>query len=154
MSMKILTLYIALTILFAVTAAPAYPSDKEVLKPRVPVDKLAEARALKNTVMVNTAETLAEAREIFMGKGVCASCHGENGRGDGPAGRSFNPPPRNFLDAEWQKVRTDGEIFWAITNGTSYGMLAFEDMLSAEERWMLVSYIRELGSSVGVAKKD
>ncbi|MEK7845445.1 MAG: hypothetical protein AAB257_00585, partial [Nitrospinota bacterium] len=57
-------------------------SDHEILEPRVPADKLAEAKALKNTVAVN-AKTLSEAKEIFMSKGTCYTCHGEKGKGDG-----------------------------------------------------------------------
>ena len=121
-----------------------YSSDELVLKPRVPADKLAETKGLPNLVPANP-ETLEEGKEIFMGKGICLTCHGSEGRGDGAGGASFNPRPRNFTDTDWQKARTDGEIFWAITKGTEYGMIAFEDMLSVEERWMLVNYIRKLG---------
>ena len=34
----------------------------------------------------------------------CASCHGETGAGDGPAGASLNPKPRNYKApaADWK----------------------------------------------------
>ena len=124
----------------------AYSADEQILKPRVPADKLAEVKGLKN-IVPKDAKTLSVAKDIYLGKGICFTCHGDGGRGDGAGGASFNPPPRDFTDMTWQKARTDGEIFWAITKGTDYGMIAFEDMLSAEERWMLVNYIRELGKS-------
>ncbi|HLA47639.1 MAG: hypothetical protein A3I04_03210 [Nitrospinae bacterium RIFCSPLOWO2_02_FULL_39_110] len=130
--------------------------DHEILEPRVPADKLAEAKALKNTVAVN-AKTLSEAKEIFMGKGTCYTCHGEKGKGDGEIAESMNPPPRDFTYTPWQKVRTDGEIFWAITNGTrggESGMVPFGDMLSDEERWLLVNYIRELGKVNGLTSNS
>ena len=123
-----------------------YSADEQILKPRVPADKLAEVKGFKN-IVPKDAKTLSEAKEIYLGKGICFTCHGDGGRGDGAAGASFNPPPRDFTDISWQKARTDGEIFWAISKGTDYGMIAFEDMLSVEERWMLVNYIRELGKS-------
>ena len=131
---------------------PVLSADEQALKPRVPADKLAEVKGLTNRVSANT-EALEEGKEVFLGKGLCFSCHGKEGRGDGAAGASFSPRPRNFTDADWQKARSDGEIFWAITNGTDYGMLAFENMLSAEERWMLVNYIRDLGRPA-VASKE
>lgn len=140
------------TIFLSVDVKPVFSADELVLKPRVPADKLAEVKGLTNRVPAN-AEAMKESREIFLGKGLCFSCHGKEGRGDGAAGASFNPRPRNFTDADWQKARSDGEIFWAITNGTDYGMIAFENMLSAEERWILVNYIRELGKPV-VANKE
>lgn len=140
------------TIFLSLDVNPAFSADEQVLKPRVPADKLAEVKGLTNMMPANAA-ALEEGREIFLGKGLCLSCHGKEGRGDGAAGVSFNPRPRNFTDVDWQKARSDGEIFWAITNGTDYGMIAFENMLSAEERWMLVNYIRDLGRPA-VASKE
>lgn len=135
-------LIFAAAALLSFYAEPAQAADP--LKPKVPADKLAEAKGLKNVVPSN-AKTLADGKGIYTGKGTCITCHGTAGKGDGQAGASFNPPPRSFTDVNWQKARTDGEIFWAITNGTEFGMLAFENMLSKEERWTLVNYIRELG---------
>ena len=131
-------------------AEPAQSADP--LAPRVSADKLAEAKGLKNAVASN-AKTVADAKGIYAGKGACLSCHGEAGKGDGAAGASFNPKPRNFADINWQKARTDGEIFWAITHGTDFGMLAYENMLSKEERWTLVNYIREFGKPIEANNK-
>lgn len=146
-------LYLTLIFFFLLRATPAYPSDEDVLKPRVPSDKIAEVKVLKNIVAANT-ESLAEAREIFNGKGTCFNCHGEKGRGDGEIADSFDPRPRNFTISKWQKIRTDGEIFWVINNGTNYGMPPFGDILSDEEKWSLVNYIRELGKSNSIASKQ
>ena len=142
---------LSLTILFSPGLKPAYSADEQVLKPRVPADKLAEVKGLANKMAANS-EAVEEGREIFLGRGICFSCHGKEGKGDGAAGASFKPGPRNFTDVEWQKARSDGEIFWAITNGTEYGMLAFENMLTDEERWELVNYIRDLGNPAVASK--
>lgn len=145
---------ITLITLISIDIWPAYSVDNEVLKPRVPADKMAEVKGLVNMVTADS-NILSKAKDIFTGSGVCFTCHGTEGRGDGAAGVSFNPRPRNFADADWQKTRTDGEIFWAISKGTDYGMIAYEDMLSVEERWMLVNYIRALGrSSVGISNNE
>ena len=45
-----------------------------------------------------TATATAEAREVY--KSRCATCHGEAGKGDGPAGAALNPKPRNYTDKE------------------------------------------------------
>src|SRR3990167_2751813 len=90
--------------LFHAPCYPAYPSDEDVLKPRVPSDKIAEAKALKNTVAADV-KILSEAREIFTGKGTCYTCHGEKGNGDGEIAESMNPPPRDFTYTPWQEVR-------------------------------------------------
>lgn len=121
--------------------------EASVLKARVPPDKLPMAKATKNPLPAGEKSVTA-GKELYFGKGACASCHGDLGKGDGPTGQSFDPRPRNFTDIEWQAVRTDGEIFWAIAEGTEFGMIAFGDNLSEEERWQLVNYIRSLGKSM------
>ena len=127
--------------------------DHEALETKVPSGKLAEVRAFKNLV-ASDEKSLSEAKAIYGGKGTCFNCHGEKGMGDGELASSFDPKPRNFTIPVWQKVRTDGEIFWVITNGTESGMPPFGDMLSDEEKWGLVNYIRELGKTGGVANKS
>ena len=57
----------------------------------------------------------AEARAFFAGR--CVACHGESGRGDGPAGAAFKPPPRNFTDKAWQTSVSDAHIEKVILNG-------------------------------------
>ena len=56
-----------------------------------------------------------EAQDIF--KNRCTMCHGQSGKGDGPAGAALNPKPRNWTDTEWQKVVTNEEIEKAILGG-------------------------------------
>ena len=56
-----------------------------------------------------------EARTPF--KTVCATCHGEDGRGDGPAATSLNPKPRNYTDKAWQASVTDEQITRTILLG-------------------------------------
>jgi mono/diheme cytochrome c family protein len=57
----------------------------------------------------------AKAKEIF--KARCATCHGNEGRGDGPGAITLNPKPRNYHDKDWQAKVTDDEITKAITYG-------------------------------------
>jgi mono/diheme cytochrome c family protein len=47
----------------------------------------------------------------------CATCHGTNGKGDGPAAVALNPKPRNYTDATWQKSVTDEQIKKTIVGG-------------------------------------
>jgi mono/diheme cytochrome c family protein len=56
-----------------------------------------------------------EAQDIF--KNRCTMCHGQSGKGDGPAGVALNPKPRNWTDAAWQKTVKDEEIEKAILGG-------------------------------------
>jgi cytochrome c553 len=41
---------------------------------------------------------------------VCATCHGADGTGTGPAAANLNPKPRNYTDAAWQASVTDDDL--------------------------------------------
>jgi mono/diheme cytochrome c family protein len=41
---------------------------------------------------------------------VCATCHGIDGTGHGPAAPNLTPPPRNYTDKNWQSAITDDQI--------------------------------------------
>ena len=138
-----IAIFLSMAAMFFLYAnVPSHANDD--LKPRVPANKLSKVKELVNPVFANE-NSIAAGKSIYSGKGTCFNCHGTSGKGDGPAGAAFKPRPRGFTDIQWQKIRTDGEIFWAISEGTDYGMIPFGGMLSEEERWHLVNYIRELG---------
>jgi len=61
------------------------------------------------------ADAQAVAAQIFQER--CVTCHGPEGRGDGPAGALYNPPPRNFHDPKWQKSVTDDTLAKVIVYG-------------------------------------
>jgi len=47
----------------------------------------------------------------------CSTCHGPNGKGDGPAGSALTPKPRDFTLASWQASVTDEHIEKIIAEG-------------------------------------
>jgi mono/diheme cytochrome c family protein len=58
---------------------------------------------------------MKEAKEIWQTR--CATCHGQGGKGDGPAGAALNPKPRDLTSEEWQKSVTDDYIQKIIVDG-------------------------------------
>ena len=48
---------------------------------------------------------------------VCATCHGMDGTGNGPAAAALNPKPRNYTDAAWQASVTDDQLKETILKG-------------------------------------
>jgi hypothetical protein len=117
--------------------------ERDPLKPRVPPDQLAQARAMKNPVPP-TPENIAKGKAIFEGKGTCFNCHGKEGKGDGPAGAILNPSPRNFTNCKFHKKRKDGELFWVIKNGSpGTGMVSLvPGTITEEEAWTVINYER------------
>src|SRR5262245_1895337 len=57
----------------------------------------------------------SEAQRIFMT--VCATCHGIDGTGTGPAAETLTPKPRNYTDPKWQASVTDDAIREIIIKG-------------------------------------
>jgi mono/diheme cytochrome c family protein len=61
------------------------------------------------------ASAMDEAKQMFAT--VCATCHGIDGTGSGPAAANLNPKPRNYSDAAWQASVTDDDIRKIILQG-------------------------------------
>ena len=72
----------------------------------------------------------------------CAVCHGNKGKGDGMAGMSLNPRPSNFY-SDAVKTESDGALFWKISEGRA-PMASYKSVLTEEQRWKVISYIREI----------
>ena len=73
---------------------------------------------------------------------LCWTCHGKNGKGDGPAAANLKPKPKDFSSTDLQK-QTDGELFWKLSNGKGM-MVPYKHSLNEEKRWQLINYIRTL----------
>lgn len=118
-------------------------ADPEVLRPRVPPDEIAEARAEANP-LPTTPEHIAAGKQIFYGKGFCSSCHGLDGKGLGHIPGLRGALPRNFTDLAWQSTRTDGELMWILRNGSpGTDMAPFIPLvLTEEEAWQVVLFVR------------
>ena len=59
--------------------------------------------------------TAQSAENIFATR--CATCHGQDGKGAGPASAALNPKPRDYTNQEWQKSVTDDHIKKTIVEG-------------------------------------
>lgn len=93
----------------------------------------------------DSQELLQEGGELF--KQHCASCHGERGLGDGPAGAGLSPTPANLMLHSKRSFVSDGYLFWTISDGGKQfetGMPAFETVLAPEERWKVIRYMKQL----------
>jgi hypothetical protein len=75
----------------------------------------------------------------------CASCHGDGGMGDGPAGAALDPAPSAI--AHTSQMMADDYLYWRISEGGtpfSTSMPPWK-ILPEQDRWDLVNYIRALG---------
>lgn len=71
----------------------------------------------------------------------CASCHGAEGRGDGPAGGALRPRPTDLAAMAGQ--HPDGDFAWKIANGRG-AMPAWKGVLKEQQIWDVVNHIQGL----------
>ena len=74
----------------------------------------------------------------------CASCHGADGRGDGPAAAALDPKPSNFRDGARQGRRSVYSLYSTITLGVDGTAMAAHADLSDEQRWALAFKVSNL----------
>ncbi len=75
----------------------------------------------------------------------CASCHGETGMGDGPAGASLTPPPSPL--ARTAPKLSDGYLYWRIAEGgLAFGtsMPSFGTALTEQDIWDIINFLRTM----------
>lgn len=137
-----------LVVVMVSLALPAV-AERHMMQPLVPADKLAEARALVSPLS-GTSKIVEQGKALYQGKGGCFNCHGKDGDGNGPLAAQLKPAPRNFRHHGFWRHRTEGEIFWVIKNGsTGTGMVGFSELLTDEEIWSLIPYLRSFAGEQG-----
>lgn len=92
-------------------------------------------------LLLDASPAFAGSAEIYKAK--CAACHGADGSGQTPVGKSMKV--RDLRSAEVQK-QTDADLVKIITDG-KLKMPAFKAKLSAADITSLVAHVR------GMAKK-
>jgi mono/diheme cytochrome c family protein len=103
----------------------------------------ARASRLDGNPVPASPDSIAAGAELY--RAQCVSCHGVNGRGDGPLALTLNPRPADLSVHTVPGVHTDLELYDWITNGfPGSAMPAFAQILSDTQRWHLVNYIRTL----------
>lgn len=84
---------------------------------------------------------IASGRTVFQAN--CASCHGDNGQGDGAGGAALNPKPRNFHSINgWTNGAKVSEIYRTLEEGIVKNGMASYNYLPAKDRFALAHLIR------------
>ena len=92
------------------------------------------------TLLKPTPELIAKGKALFAVN--CASCHGAQGLGDGPAAAALNPKPRNYHGTYWRFGGGVARIVQTISEGSpGTGMAAFTN-IPFEDRFALAHYVR------------
>ncbi len=110
-------------------------------------DLPAEYEGLTNPLAGDEAAVAAGAELYSIN---CATCHGDEGEGDGPAAAGLDPMPASLADVDMMSTMEDAYIFWRITEGGAMepfnsAMPAWGEAFSEDEIWQLVTFVRTLG---------
>jgi mono/diheme cytochrome c family protein len=128
-----------IAILLSVSSQSAVAFHKDVYEPRVPKAIIAQEQQVKSPYPV-TSERIEAGRKVYFGEGLCVTCHSKDGTGINLPGH----PPRDFTDAKWQKLRTDGELMWVLKHGSpGTGMpIRVGTDINEEDGWNVIQFIR------------
>jgi len=111
-----------------------------------------------NIISTPTNEIIENGKNLYNTN--CASCHGDQGKGDGVAAASLNPAPRNFHDLEgWKNGTTFSGIFKTLQEGIADGAMIAYEFIPLEDRIAIIHFIQTFAdypeiSSVEIAKLD
>jgi mono/diheme cytochrome c family protein len=88
-------------------------------------------------------QSIADGKEAF--GHYCIVCHGLDGQNTGVPFAAQMDPPVPSLTAPAVQQYTDGQLKWVIENGLApSGMPAARGILSEDEQWSIVIYLRHL----------
>lgn len=114
-------------------------------------DEEAVQRAAETLVnpLKPTMDVLERGQKAF--NSFCITCHGEQAEGDGAIVQLFGAPPSLHTDSA--RAFKDGRIFHVISRGQNT-MPSYGDLLSVEERWAVVHYVRVLQRALSPKPED
>ena len=104
--------------------------------------RAALVRAYALVVTPKQAPDLARGEALY--RANCASCHGAEGRGDGPAGKGLDPAPADLTDAVRIAKRSPYGLYNTITLGVAGTGMAAYGQLSNDDRWALAFFASQL----------
>jgi mono/diheme cytochrome c family protein len=89
-----------------------------------------------------SSETLTQGAQLYQEN--CAECHGEMGKGNGPAAAGLATPPGDFTDQAFMADKTATTFYTAIQKGVASSMPAYGDKFTEAQLWNLADYLRGL----------
>jgi mono/diheme cytochrome c family protein len=114
---------------------PMAPSISTETAPAFDISKVSEA-------WVSSPEMVEYGKGLF--KTNCAMCHGDSGAGDGPAGQSLNPKPRNLIVGQWTQGGGLISHFKVLQNGIPNSSMSSYKHIKPADRWALVHFIESI----------
>lgn len=100
----------------------------------------AKADSIKMPAELNSPVNTEEGKRLY---GIfCIQCHGAGGMGDGLVAQKLPGPPPAYSSPQLKNL-SEGKMFHSITYGKNL-MGPHASLLSAEQRWKIITYIKTL----------
>ncbi|MEP5611934.1 MAG: c-type cytochrome [Cyclobacteriaceae bacterium] len=129
-------------ILFSLSVFTVSKVAAQASKQQTPWVAPAEADQLLNP-LANDKAVLEKGKALYTAE--CVVCHGTNGNAETNIAESLEQKPKNFTKEDFLS-QTDGAIFWKLSEGRGL-MQPFKTMLTEEEIWSVVSYVKVLAAA-------
>lgn len=107
-----------------------------------------QAKAAPAAAAAVTPAVLERGRGVY--KTYCAACHGETGRGDGPAAGVMKPPPRDHTDRAYMSTLSDEDLAKIIQMGGAMKgkpLMPSNPQIKGDDLAALVAYTRSLSAA-------
>lgn len=76
----------------------------------------------------------------------CTPCHGDEGKGDGPAAATLTPRPPDLNRSDPVRMMSDEELFEFLSVGKG-SMPSYREILTEQELWDVIAWIRSRGAA-------
>jgi mono/diheme cytochrome c family protein len=127
----------------ALSACAAEPNEQPAVE-EAELQEIPQEYAALSNPLDGKATSAEEGGQIYNTN--CASCHGPEGMGDGPAAKALDPKPKPLAQ---EGDLSDAYLYWRISEGGVMPpfrsvMPAWKNFLSEEQIWQVVTYLRTL----------
>jgi mono/diheme cytochrome c family protein len=95
-----------------------------------------------------SADHIAAGHSIY--HTTCAPCHGEGGKGDGPAAIALNPKPRDHTNGAYMDKLTNAHLYEVITKGGAafgYPTMPGQPQLVDDSIKNVIAFVRSLSKT-------
>ncbi len=134
--------FVLVFFIYIVAIHPGVDLKENIQEPQSANAVLAEAAVDVSKITepwVANEDMVKHGKKVFAQN--CAMCHGNEGKGDGPAGQALNPKPRNLVEGPWKKGGGYIGIYTVLLEGLPGTSMAAYAQLKSVDRWALVQFI-------------
>jgi len=110
--------------------------------PPVEGTRTTAAQTVDSRALAQDASLASKGKSLYLIN--CASCHGTDGRGDGPAAASINPKPRNYRTEQFKFGNDIVSIYNTLMKGSPGTSMPSFALLPPQELFAMAHYVRTM----------